>query len=233
MKIAVIISRNKNSRTENNSKKIFCGKPIIAYPIEAAISSGLFDDVIVLTQDEDIVSISQQYGAKVSNTIDKEYVDCCDILDELICVLSKYKKNGVCPDKVCCIYSTVPFVTKEKLNTANRIMDKNKANAVVSVVKYSFPPQRGRVIDKDYLKYKWPENILKRSQDLEPLYYDAKQFYLYNVEAVINEHTVIPQKSIPYIQKETEVQDIESNDDWKVAEIKYMEMIKNNDGLGE
>ena len=226
MNIAIIISNN-NKKIQRIDEKEFCGKPIVLYSIEATINSGLFDEVLLLTEDEKIASVVQGQGVTV---LSKSYEgDDVEIVDKLIDIVNEYRKKEVCIERICCLYSTVPFVTAKKLITANTLMDNNKADAVIPVVKFSFPPQRGRILDGDCLKYKWPENILKRSQDLEPLYHDANQFYLINVEALINEHKTIPSLSVPYIQKETEVHNIESTDDWKVAEIKYLQMIKRNE----
>ena len=226
MNIAIIISNN-NQKIQRIDEKEFCGKPIVLYSIEAAINSGLFDEVLLLTEDEKIASVVQGQGVTV---LSKSYEgDDVEIVDKLIDIVNEYRKKEACIERICCLYSTVPFITAKKLITANMLMDNNKADAVIPVVKFSFPPQRGRILDGDSLKYKWPENILKRSQDLEPLYHDANQFYLFKVEALINEHKIIPSLSVPYIQKETEVHNIESTDDWKVAEIKYLQMIKRNE----
>ena len=223
MNIAIIISNN-NQKIQRIDEKEFCGKPIVLYSIEAAINSGLFDEVLLLTEDEKIASIVQGQDVTV---LSKSYEgDDVEIVDILIGIVNEYRKKEVCIERICCLYSTVPFITAKKLITANMLMDNNKADAVIPVVKFSFPPQRGRILDGDCLKYKWPENEKIRSQDLEPIYYDSNQFYLYNVEALIKERTLVPKNTIPYIQIETEVHAIVNDDDWKVAEIKYLEMKK-------
>ena len=170
--IAIITARGGSKRIPKKNIKGFCGKPIIAYSIEAALESGLFDVVMVSTDSQEIAEISKSYGAKVpflrSEATSNDYAVTEDVLLE---VLDEYQKIGSMFDIVCCIYPTAPFITAEKLRTAyNLLKQKKEAEAIVPVVRFSFPPQRG-IINKDgYLKYQYPENAMKRSQDLEQIH---------------------------------------------------------------
>lgn len=232
MRIAIITARGGSKRIPRKNIKDFCGKPILAYSVEAAIKSGLFDEVMISTEDEEIASIAQEYGAVFPFKRSKENADDhAGTVDVVIEVINEYKKRGINPDRICCIYPTAPFVTAEKLIYANSLMDKSNAEAVIPVVKFSFPPQRSFIINEDYLEYKWPENEFVRSQDLEPFYHDAGQFYFCKVEAMFKEHTLVPKKTVPYIQSEMEVQDVDNLDDWNIAEIKYKRMIKDEGGF--
>ena len=120
-----------------------------------------------------------------------------------------------------CIYPTAPFVTSEKLSAAIRKIQEENALAVMSVVAFSNPPQRGYVIENERLKMKWKENFSKRSQDLEKIYYDCGQFYIMQVENYRKQNGQIVEGIVPLVVNEMEVQDIDDETDWKLAEIKY------------
>lgn len=227
MKIAVITARGGSKRIPRKNIKEFCGKPILAYSIEAALKSGIFDEVMISTEDDEIAKIAQSYGAAFPfRRSEKTAGDHAMTIDVMLEVVEEYKKIGKDPDTICCIYPTAPFVTAEKLVQADKLMIESGADAVIPVVKFSFPPQRCFVVDGNYIKYKWPENELKRSQDLEPFYHDAGQFYLLKTDVMKEEHTLVPNKTAPFILDEMEVQDIDNMDDWNIAEIKYKAMME-------
>lgn len=225
MKIAVITARGGSKRIPRKNIKEFCGKPILAYSIEAALNSGIFDEIMISTEDDEIAKIAQSYGAAFPfRRSEKTAGDHAMTIDVMLEVVEEYKKIGKEPDTICCIYPTAPFVTAEKLIKADELMKETNADAVIPVVKFSFPPQRCFIINGNYMKYKWPENELKRSQDLEPFYHDAGQFYLLKTDIMKEEHTLVPNKTAPFILDEMEVQDIDNMDDWNIAEIKYKAM---------
>lgn len=217
--IAIITARGGSKRIPRKNIKDFCGKPIMAYSIEAAKESGLFDEVMVSTDDVEIAEIAQECGAKVpfmrsAETAD-DYATTADVLRE---VLREYEKHGQLFEWMCCIYPTAPFVTAKKLCDAFTHLRERGADALVPVVKFSYPPQRCVVIKNDLLQYKWPENIRARSQDLEPLYHDAGQFYFWKV-AKFSEGII--ENTVPLVLTELEVQDIDNIEDWELAEVKY------------
>lgn len=219
-KIAIITARGGSKRIPKKNIKEFCGKPIIAYSIEAAISSELFDEVMVSTDSEEIAEIAKKYGASVpfmrSAETSNDYATTNDVLIE---VFNEYKKRGQEFDIAVCIYPTAPFVTADKLKKAVNMLEEKGAEAVTPVVQFSFPPQRAFVIRHETLEYQYPENAKVRSQDLEPLYHDCGQFYVMRPDIILNHRPV--GKRIPYVISELEVQDIDNEDDWKLAEIKY------------
>lgn len=224
--IAIITARGGSKRIPKKNIKEFCGKPIIAYSIEAALSSDVFDEVMVSTDSEEIKAVAEQYGASVpflrSEATSNDFATTEDVLLE---VLEEYKKNGVYYETVCCIYPTAPFVTPEKLTNAKQLLDSNTdADAVIPVVRFSFPPQRGIIQKNGYLAYQYPENAFVRSQDLEPIYHDCGQFYFCRVPALEKYHDLICPKSVPYEVPEEEVQDIDNYSDWNIAELKYQFM---------
>ena len=223
--IAIITARGGSKRIPGKNIKDFCGKPIIAYSIEAALKSELFDVVMVSTDSEEIADIAKSYGAKVpfmrSQKNSDDYATTADVLHE---VISKYEELGQHFDIMCCIYPTAPFVTSTKLKTAYEFMKKKKGDALIPVVKYSFPPQRCFVIRSERIQLLHPENMNIRSQDLEPYYHDAGQFYFWKTNKF---STVFVKNTVPYILEDMEVQDIDNIEDWKIAEIKYKNLKKN------
>ena len=223
-RIAIITARGGSKRIPKKNIKDFCGKPIIAYSIEAAISSGLFDEVMVSTDSEEIAEIAKKYGASVpfmrSAETSNDYATTNDVLIE---VFNEYKKRGQEFDIAVCIYPTAPFVTADKLRRAIDMVEKDGADAVTPVVQFSFPPQRAFIIRDNALEYQYPENASVRSQDLEAVYHDCGQFYVMRPYNIL--HDVESTMTMPLIMKESEVQDIDTIEDWKIAEIKYKLMI--------
>ncbi|MCR5477078.1 MAG: pseudaminic acid cytidylyltransferase [Lachnospiraceae bacterium] len=227
MKIAMITARGGSKRIPRKNIKEFCGKPILAYSIEAALESGVFDEVMISTEDDEIAEIAQKYGASFPFRRSAEMAgDHAMTIDVMLEVVNEYKKLGKEPESVCCIYPTAPFITAEKLRRANALFEESGADSVIPVVRFSFPPQRCFILDGPYMKYKWKEYELSRSQDLEPYYHDAGQFYFLRTQAMIDQHTLVPEKTSPLIMDEMEVQDIDNLDDWNIAEIKYRAMLK-------
>jgi len=224
--IAIITARGGSKRIPKKNIKEFCGKPIISYSIEAAIKSSLFNEVMVSTDSSEIASIAISYGAKVpfmrSEKTSNDYATTEEVLLE---VLEEYRKEGIEYNSLCCLYPTAPFVTPEKLIEAKRLLDiTTDCDAVIPVVRFSFPPQRGIVERDGFLRYQFPENANVRSQDLEPVFHDCGQFYFCKVSALERYHDLVCPNSIPYEITEEEVQDIDNESDWSIAELKYQLM---------
>ena len=218
--IAIITARGGSKRIPKKNIKNFCGKPIIAYSIEAALKSCLFDEIMVSTDSQEIADISVAYGAKIpflrSECTSGDYATTADVITE---VLENYSKAGKTFDQFACIYPTAPFVTGSHLAEAMSLMD--EADAVVAVVKYSFPPQRAFVIREERVVYQYPQYERTRSQDLEPIYHDCGQFYICSTACFREHHSLILPNTKPYIFPEKEVQDIDTLSDWMIAEEKY------------
>lgn len=220
--IAIITARGGSKRIPKKNIKEFCGKPIIAYSIRAALDSGIFDEVMVSTDSEEIAEIARAYGAKVpfmrSAKTSDDFATTADVLME---VLERYQEMGRTFDVMSCIYPTAPFVTPQKLQSAYDTLTKEQAVMAMPVVAFSYPPQRSYVLNGNMLEMKWKENYNKRSQDLEKMYHDAGQFYMYQVESYVRLKGQIDQSIVPVIVDEMEVQDIDNETDWKLAEQKY------------
>ena len=224
--LAVITARGGSKRIPGKNIKEFCGKPILAYSIQAALESGVFDEVMVSTDSKDIADIARQYGASVpfyrSEATSGDYATTADVLME---VIEEYAKLGKEFEYFACLYPTAPFVTAAKLKSAFDLLTGKNGDCLIPVVKFSYPPQRGFVIEDGVMRYKSPENFRKRSQDLEGLYHDCGQFYFYKTKAFIDKRGEFLEGIIPFEMDESEVQDIDTPDDWKIAEIKYKKLI--------
>ena len=198
------------------------GKPIMAYSIGAALESGLFDEVMVSTDDDEIAQVARQYGAQVpfmrSAETANDYASTADVLTE---VLDRYLAEGKSFESFCCLYSTAPFVTAEKLQGAYRLMT-GEVDATFTVVEYSYPIQRSLKVSRDgFVEMNFPEHRSSRSQDLEKTYHDAGQFYFVKTQAFLNERTLWCRRTAPFVLSELEVQDLDTETDWKLAEMKY------------
>ena len=222
-KIAIITARGGSKRIPKKNIKEFCGLPIIAYSIRTALGSGLFDEVMVSTDSEEIAETAKKFGANVpfmrSADNSDDYATTEDVILE---VLQRYRELGTEYDCVCCIYPTAPFVTEAALAEAMAKMEKYEPSVVIPLVQFSYPPQRCFVVDdRGYARFKYPQYVRTRSQDLEKQYHDAGQFYIYNSDRLIAANGIIEDDFMPIIMPELLVQDIDTEDDWKIAEMKY------------
>ncbi len=220
--LAIIPARGGSKRIPRKNIKNFCGFPIIKYSIDAAIKSGCFDDVMVSTDDEEIANIARKYGAKVpfyrSKETSNDYASTEDVLME---VLTNYKKINLNFEYACCIYATAPFITFEMLNRAYKLLAKNDIDGVFPVVKYGYPIQRALRIEDGRVRMIWPENEDKRSQDLEDSFHDVGQFYWLRVSSFMKINRIFTSNTMCLEIPETNAQDIDTEQDWKIAEIKY------------
>lgn len=221
-RLAIITARGGSKRIPKKNIREFCGKPILAYSIEAALSSGLFDHVMVSTDDTEIAEIAIKYGAEVpfyrSEATSGDFATTNDVLAE---VLAEYEKRDMHFDVACCIYPTAPFVTAEKLKTAVEQLEASDADTLIPVVSFSYPPQRAMVVEQERLVFKYPEYLDSRSQDLQPHYHDVGQFYVFRTDRFAVNQKLMVGNILPLIVSELEVQDIDNLTDWKIAEMKY------------
>ncbi|MBR5336529.1 MAG: pseudaminic acid cytidylyltransferase [Lachnospiraceae bacterium] len=220
--VAIITARGGSKRIPKKNIKDFCGKPILAYSIEAAVSSGLFDEVMVSTDSDEISQVANRYGAKTpyvrSAETSNDFATTSDVLEE---VVKNYQDDGIFFDVVCCIYPTAPFITADKLKSAMSLFVEKDASCVTPVVKFSFPPQRAVIVRDERIVFNQPEHAKTRSQDLEPFYHDCGQFYILKTQDLLNYHSILPPNTYPFFMSEEEVQDIDNPSDWEMAEMKY------------
>jgi len=220
--IAVITARGGSKRIPRKNIRPFLGKPIIQYSIEAALNSDCFDEVMVSTDDHEIAQIAESFGAKVPFFRSKEnsddYAATADVLKE---VVLEYKKIGEEFKYLCCLYPTAPFITPERLKEGMELLITKHADVVLPVKKYNYPIQRSLKIEKDRAEMLWPENYLKRSQELMPVYHDCGQFYCMKTDSFLIQMKLFADYTIPIIISDLEAQDIDNEEDWNIAEIKY------------
>jgi pseudaminic acid cytidylyltransferase len=221
--LAIIPARGGSKRIPRKNIKLFLGKPIIAYSIEAAINSGLFDEVMVSTDDAEIANIANKFGAKVpfirSEKTSNDFATTFDVVEE---VINSYKEKEIEFENVCCIYPCAPFVIEQKIEEAYNLFMKERFDAVFPVMQFGFPIQRALQID-DFgkISFFYPENALTRSQDLLRSFHDAGQFYWMNVGSCMEQQKIITNNTGSIVITELEGQDIDNEVDWKLAELKY------------
>ena len=219
--IAIITARGGSKRIPRKNIKDFMGKPMLAYAIEAAREAGIFEEVMVSTDDAEIAEVATQYGAKVpfmrSTKTSDDHATTYDVLEE---VVHRYQDLGRKFDVVCCIYPCVPFLSSLTLSQAHSRMSDN-CNAVQPVCKYPVPIEWAMKIEGGELHPADPAALLIRSKDLTPKFYDVGMFYFIKTEPLLKYKTVVPPHTAAYIIDEAECQDIDTPDDWKLAEVKY------------
>ncbi len=221
-RIAIIPARGGSKRIPRKNIKLFLGKPIIAYSIEMALNSGLFDTVMVSTDDDEIRKVSLAYGAVVpflrSTEKSNDYATLADVLKE---VLDMYLANGENYDYFCCILPTAPFIDVLKLKEASSKLEKCNYDAVFPIVRFSYPIQRALISENDKIKLMYPKYEESRSQDLKVTYHDAGQFYWANTKRFLLQDTLFTNNTGMVELAEMQVQDIDTEEDWRVAEFKY------------
>lgn len=220
--LCIIPARGGSKRIPRKNIKNFYGFPIIKYSIDAALSSLCFDEVMVSTEDSEIKEIAVQLGANVPFMRSKKTSDdnatLGDVIEE---VLLEYFKIGKKFDSFCCILATAPFVSEEKIRQGYELLSSTNADSIIPVTKFSFPIQRALKIEDGKLKMFWPENYNMRSQDLAPAYRDCGQFYWMKTQSFLEQKKIYAKNAVPLIIPESEEQDIDTTEDWIIAEIKY------------
>jgi pseudaminic acid cytidylyltransferase len=229
--IAIIPARVGSKRIPGKNIRDFLGKTVISYSIEAALHSGLFDEVMVSTDDQTIADIAVINGAQVpfirsgENSSDEAGTE--DVVRE---VLLKYQELGKSFDFVCCIYPVNPFLTPEILqNSFSKIIDGN-FNNVFPVIRFSSPIQRALIIKPgDRIGMREPQFLNSRSQELEPCFHDAGMFYLMKTIPFLNTGLLWDTNTGFIEVSELAAQDIDNESDWKLAELKFKMLLREND----
>ena len=223
--VCIITARGGSKRIPRKNIRDFCGKPILAYSIDAAIQSGVFNEVMVSTDDPEIASVALEYGASVpfmrSEAASNDYATTADVINE---VLDAYAQLGKTYDLLCCLYPTAPFVRIEELREARRLIEAG-ASSVIPVASFEFPPLRGYVIDADdSISYAFPEYAQTRSQDLPEMVHDCGRFYFSTTMAYVESGSFLTTDTKPLRIPARLVQDIDTLEDWEIAEQKYLLM---------
>lgn len=225
--LAIIPARGGSKRIPRKNVKPFLGKPMLAYSIEAALATGLFDEVMVSTDDEEIAEVARQYGAKVpfmrSAETANDFATTAEVLNE---VLRNYKDQGIEFDNFCCIYATAPMTQSESIKSAYERLMSSDFTVVYPVVAFSYPIWRCLDLSEDgTMKRHWPEYENSRSQDLPKEYHDTGTFYWYKTQEWLTGNVKVGGIEVD----ETTIQDIDTETDWKLAEMKYKLLFGDND----
>ena len=221
--VAIIPARGGSKRIPDKNIKIFAGKPIIAYSIQTALASGLFDRVIVSTDSERISQTAVAFGAEVPFTRPAELSDDFTATAAVVVhALDWLRKNSAVSDYFCCIYATAPFMAVQYLKQGLKILKDSDAVTSFAVTSFPFPIHRALEIDTSgRVRMVWPEHEITRSNDLPERYHDAGQFYWGNTAKFLKEKRLFSIKSYPVIVPRYLVCDIDTLEDWEAAERAY------------
>ena len=217
--LCIIPARGGSKRIPRKNVKPFLGKPMLAYPIEAALNTGLFDEVMVSTDDEEIAAVARQSGAKVpfmrSPQTANDFATLADVIHE---VLDEYEQRGIQFDTMCCILATSPMLQSNDIINGYNTLIASDFSSIVPIVQFSYPILRSFKMDeRGSIEYNWPEYAKSRSQDLPAAYHDAGTFYWHKVSLWKSGHI---SRGGVVVNEET-VQDIDTEQDWRMAELKY------------
>ncbi len=222
--LCIIPARGGSKRIPRKNVKLFLGKPMLVYSIESAQQTGLFEEIMVSTDDEEIAEVARQYGANVpfkrSAETSSDFATTADVLKE---VLAKYKELGREFDNFCCFYATAPLVQSKDVVSAFELLQQSDFSCVYPVVQFSYPIWRCLDLAEDgTMTRHWPEYENSRSQDLPKEYHDTGTFYWYKTKEWLMGKVKIGGIEVD----ETTIQDIDTETDWKLAEMKYEIMYK-------
>ncbi|UAA39496.1 pseudaminic acid cytidylyltransferase [Paraneptunicella aestuarii] len=223
MNLAIIPARGGSKRIPGKNIRRFCDKPLIAYSIEAAKESGLFEKIIVSTDSEEVASIAKEFGADVPfmrpEHLSNDIVGTRPVTNHAIeyCIENMFE-----PEYCCCIYATAPFLQPEYLRQGLEALQQSPDKQFAfSVTSFPFPVQRAIKLQDGGVEAMYPNDIWKRSQDLEEAYHDAGQFYWGSTKAYLSDEPIFSKASIPVVLPRHLVQDIDTHEDWVRAELMY------------
>lgn len=228
MNIAIIPARGGSKRIPRKNIKEFHGKPMIAYSIAAARESGCFDKIIVSTDDAEIAEVARQWGAETPfirpDSIADDYATTMDVIQHAV---EWCENEGWQVDNLCCIYATAPFVKAKDIIRGLNLLEESDIQYAFSATSFAFPIQRAFYLDvnKNVNMFQ-PEHLNTRSQDLTEAYHDAGQFYWGNVSAFKAGLAFFAPHSRPVLLPRKRVQDIDTLEDWDIAEGMYAALNK-------
>ncbi len=220
--LAIIPARGGSKRIPRKNIRPFLGKPIMAYSIEIALRSKLFAEVMVSTEDREIASIAEERGASApflrSAETANDYAGIAEVLAE---VIETYANLGRRFETVCCLFPAAPLITEPDLRASFEKLNAGGFDSVFPVTRFQYPIGRSLHMEGDRVSMNWPENYPKRSQDLPPAFHDCGQFYWLRVDAFLKTRRVFTENSGAIELPSTRVQDIDTEDDWRICELKY------------
>ncbi len=221
--LCIVMARGGSKRVPRKNVRHFCGKPMIAWPVQAAVSSQLFSSVVVSTEDAEIAAVGQQYGAQVPfmrpHEIADDFATTTGVLKHALLAIQTLE--GSLPQYCCCLYGTSAMVTSEWLKEGYEKMQKTKAQCIYAVTEYAHPLERSLQFAKDGLiQYRYPEYVSTRTQDIEPSYHDIGLFYWFDVQAFLSKggESFLPLRKSAVIVPRIAAVDIDTETDWEYAE---------------
>jgi pseudaminic acid cytidylyltransferase len=219
MIVAIIPARGGSKRIPRKNIRPFAGQPMIAHTIAAARETGLFDRIVVSTDDAEIAEVARAAGAEVPFVRDAEISgDHAGTAEVIIDAVVRLRRDGPVTH-ACCIYATAPFVRPQDIRTGYQTLIDRGVGGVFSVTTFAFPIFRALSLGKDgRLSMFWPEHRLTRSNDLPEAYHDAGQFYWVDADRLLAEKTLYLSDAMPVIIPRWRVQDIDTPEDWETAE---------------
>lgn len=228
--VCIIPARGGSKRVPGKNRRDFAGMPLIAHPIGAAIESGCFSRIVVSTDDEKIAQIAKEHGAEVPFMREASLAD--DQTGTAEVVIDAIQRIGAeTSDLVCCLYPTAPLVTPDDLTQSKMKISVSFADALVAVAEYDFAPLRAfKTADDGSLSFNWPEHALTRSQDLPELLHDAGAFYWVRTEPFLQSGKLIAEYTIGYQLPRWRVVDIDTEDDFKMAQMLF-ELVNRDGGV--
>ena len=223
MKLAIIPARGGSKRIPRKNIRVFCGKPIIVWSIEVALASGCFDRVVVSTDDPEIAAVAQAHGADVPFlrplVLADDFTTTIPVIAHAILC---HEADSEQIEAACCIYATAPFCRAEDLCDGLRLLESDEVDYVFPVARYGFPIQRAlRVTADGRAEMFQPEHFATRSQDLEPAYHDAGQWYWGRRNAWLEGRAMFSPATRVVVLPAARAQDIDTPEDWQEAEIKF------------
>lgn len=226
--VAIIPARGGSKRIPRKNVRPFLGKPIIAYSIEVAQQSGLFDEIMVSTDDDEIKDVAIRFGATIPFKRSRENADDqASTTDVLMEVLNEYEIRDKVFDYVCCIYPTAPMIQLELLEEGFKKLQEEYEGSL-PVVEFEYPVWRGLYLKNDGIRMIWPENKDKRSQDLPRVYHDAGQWYWFKPDVIKKKGHLLSENMAGISVNPLYVQDIDDEVHWKLAEMKYRAFWENS-----
>lgn len=227
MNVAIIPARGGSKRIPRKNIKPFCGKPMIAWSIEAAIQSGVFDRILVSTDDQEIAEIARRYGAEVPfmrpADLSNDFAGTIPVIAHALRCLGEDSRT----ENVCCLYATAPFVRPEDLRRGLELLVAERCDYAFSVTSFAFPIQRAvRITKQGRIEMFYPEHFNMRSQDLEEAFHDAGQFYWGRSEAWLEQRMIFGHTSVPVVLPRHRVQDIDTMEDWERAQWMFQAMMQ-------
>jgi len=228
VKLCIIPARGGSKRIPHKNIKVFSGKPMISYSIDAALKSKCFDKVIVSTDDKEIADIAIEYGAEIPFIRPEELAnDFTGTLPVIKHAIEWFDENDAAPNEVCCLYATAPLVKAQVLQKAYQQLQNTQADYCFSVTSFPSPIQRAiKVTQENRVEMFQSEHLNTRSQDLAEAYHDAGQFYWGKASAFKAMLPLFSESASPYLLPNYLVQDIDTLEDWKRVELMYQVLVK-------